>query len=210
MLDQLREFSMLSSGSPKFPKLIFLDTNIVQNLQTYWDYVFEGSVSPDIESKLKSRGERFTDDILALLYFMRLGQRYGWPLAVSPNTLLELGATPRQNKRTDLITWGNSWAEYFATHFDDSQEEPKESSYADLRHFTHIQRALLSNMLANLPQEDDRQLIVDALERGCDIFLTMDYKSIWVHREAIEPLGLSVMTPSELIDHIGPWIGLLA
>lgn len=194
---------------PPFPKLIFLDTNIVQNLHIFWEFILDNSLTPQLESKMASKGQRFVDDIHALRHFMALGQRYGWPMAVSPNTLTELEANSRANVRAALLSWGKSLEEHFVEHFDVTQGSAAESSYSNLRHFTFIQRGRICQMLEAMPHEGDRQLVIDALERGCDIFLTMDYRSIWSHREAATPLGVRIMTPVDILDYIGPWIGLL-
>ena len=194
---------------PKFPKLIFLDTNIVQNLHSFGELVYDNHFSPEIESKLTGKGSRFADDIRALADFMALGIRVGWPVAVSSGTLKELDATPQGTKRYALTTWGNELATYVASNFDHTHSGEEGPGYSEISHFTFIQRRRLSDFLKVMPQEEDRQLIIDAVECGCDIFLTMDYKTIWQHRNTIRRLGLEVMRPTELLDYVRPWAGLI-
>ena len=43
-------------GLHKFPRLIFLDTNIVQNLHSFGDFIYDRRFSPEVESKLKGKG----------------------------------------------------------------------------------------------------------------------------------------------------------
>ena len=157
-----------------------------------------------MDAKIVASGTRLSEDIYALADFMALGQRVGWPIAVSPRTIRELEATPQSEKRFALTIWGKELAYYSTSHIDESQDMTEESSYINLRHFTFIQRYRLSEMLKDLPQESDRQLIIDALEYGCDIFLTMDYKTVWRYREKVKRFGLKVMRPVELLEHISP------
>ena len=194
---------------PKFPKLIFLDTNIVQNLHSFREFIYDRRFSPEVESKLKGKGPRFADDIHGLADFMALGIRAGWPVAVSSRTLQELDATPQRTKHYALTTLGKELATYFASDLDHWHSGEEGSGYSEISHFTLIQRCRLSDLLKVMPQEEDRQLIIDAVECGCDIFLTMDYKTIWQHRTTIKRLGLKVMRPTELLDYVRPWAGLI-
>ena len=194
---------------PEFPRLIFFDTNIVQNLYEFRELIYENSLSSKMNSKILAKGSRFTEDIMALADLMALGHRAGWPIAVSSRTLGELGATPRLVKRFALTNWGEKLADYFISNSDESQDVIEESIYSESSHFTFIQRSRLSDMLETLPQEADRQLIIDALECGCDFFLTMDYKTVWNYRHEVNRFGLQVMRPVELLEHVRPWAGLL-
>jgi hypothetical protein len=196
-------------GLPDFPKLIFLDTNVVQNLQTFGEFIYDNNLTPALEAKMTASGCRFTDDIFALANFIALGHRAGWPFAVSSRTLEELEDTPQLDKRAVLANWGTQLADFFDSHLDESPQAVEGSSYSEINHFTYLQRCALSNLLQKLPQESDRQLIVDALEFGCDIFLTMDYRTVWRHREEVRRFGLRVMRPVELLEYIRPWAGLL-
>ena len=196
-------------GLPPFPKLIFLDTNIVQNLSSFGEFIYDTALTPNLASKLESLGERFGEDIYALADFVALGHRAGWPIALSSRTLTELRGVGQPKKRLRLINWGERLTDYFTSSFVESHDVVEESSYRELTHFTCIQRRRLSDLLASLPQDVDRQLIVDAREFGCDIFLTMDYRTIWKYRDEISQVGLRAMRPVELLEHVRPWAGLL-
>ena len=150
-----------------------------------------------------------TEDIHALGDFISLGQRTGWPIAVSYRTLRELEASPQPDKRDALVGWGRELAHYFTSYFDVPQYVTAGSRYSEIAHFTLSQRRYMSGVLKKLPDESDRQLIIDALEFGCDIFLTMDYRTLWRYRGEVDRLGLQVMRPIEFMDYIRPWAGLL-
>ena len=193
---------------PAPPTLIFFDTNVVQNLHSFGEFIYDNFLDPMMDSKMSALGSRFRDDMFALADFMALGRRGGWPIAVSPGILGELRAIPRPDKRFALTAWANELEQYSA-QLREARGAAGESCYSGVERFTVAQRRWLSGRLEILPQESDRQLIIDALEYGCDVFLTMDYKTIWRYRDDVNRFGLRVMRPVELLEHIAPWAGLL-
>ena len=210
MTHQSREDDAQATGLPDLPKLIFLDTNIVQNLHSFGEFIFDRVSTPDLEKKLSTLGPRITADIYALADFMALGVRAGWPLAVSPGTQGEFRAIQDPNKRDALTAWEQRLADYFAENFDQSQGETEGSSYSETTRFTSLQRSRMADLLKAFPDKQDQQLFIDAVERGCDVFLTMDYKTIWQHRDKVKQFRLHVMRPVELLEYVRPWAGLLA
>ena len=210
MTNQSREDDDQATGLPDLPKLIFLDTNIVQNLHSFGEFIFDRVSTPEVEKKLSTLGPRVTADIYALADFMALGVRSGWPLAVSPGTQREFRAIQDPNKRDALIAWEQRLADYFAENFDQSRGETEGSSYSEMTHFTSLQRSRMADLLKAFPDRQDQQLFIDAVEQGCDVFLTMDYKTIWQHRDKVKQFGLHVMRPVELLEYVRPWAGLLA
>ena len=207
---QSREDDDQAAGLPDLPKLIFLDTNIVQNLCSFGEFIFDRVSTPDLEKKLSTLGPRVTADIYALANFMGLGVRAGWPLAVSPGTQREFRAIQDPNKRDALTAWEQRLADYFAENFDQSQGETEGSSYSETTCFTSLQRSRMADLLKAFPDKQDQQLFIDAVERGCDVFLTMDYKTIWQHRDKVKQFRLHVMRPVGLLEYVRPWAGLLA
>ena len=191
---------------PQLPRFIFLDTNVVQYLQTFGEYIYDNYLAPEYEKKLLKLGKRVAQDVEALAIFMDLGRRNGWPLAVSRGTPEELAATPEPGKRYYLTHWGGELADYCLSNI---RLSAPESSQEEEDGFSHLQRASLSEFLSFLPQESDRQLLIDARELGCDVFVTMDYRTIWRFRHQIKPFGLEAMRPVELVDYLRPWVGLL-
>ncbi len=160
---------------------------------------------------MNSRGYDFAEDIYALSDFMSLGLRIGWPLAVSPRTLEELKATSHPYKRAKLVAWGGSLADHYLTTYREQHLESgaEHSSWGTKEPFTVTQRDYLAKLLEDIPQESDRQLIIDALEFECDIFLTMDYRTVWRRRQTADKLDIQIMRPIELLEYVEPWAGLL-
>ena len=209
MTHQSREDDDQATGLPDLPKLIFLDTNIVQNLHSFGEFIFDRVSTPDLEKKLSTLCPRVTADIYALADFMALGVRTGWPLAVSPGTQKEFRAIQNPNKRDALTTWEQRLADYFTENFDQSRGETEGSSYSEATRFTSLQRSRMADLLKAFPDKQDQQLFIDAVELGCDVFLTMDYKTIWQHRDKVKQFRLHVMRPGELLEYVRPWAGLL-
>ena len=185
--------------------LVFLDTNVVQSLHTFGEFIYDGYLDPRHERRLsvtcvcaKGRPCRH-EDVLALRDLAVLGQRNGWPLAVSTVTMGELGATKDPDQRRDRVSWCQDLMQYFQENYERVRCRESGNAYCEILHFTHLQRQFLYQYLNVLPDENDRILIVDALDFGCNVFLTMDYKTIWRHRAAVRKLGLHVMRPSELL-----------
>ena len=147
MTHQSREDDDQATGLPDLPQLIFLDTNIVQNLRSFGEFIFDRVSTPDLEKKLSPLGPRVTADIYALADFMVLGVRAGWPLAVSPGTQREFRAMQDPNKRDALTAWEQRLADYFAETFDQSQGETEGSSYSETTRFTSLQRSRMADLL---------------------------------------------------------------
>ena len=209
MTNRSREDDDQATGLPDLPKLIFLDTNIVQNLHSFGEFIFDRVSTPDLGKKLSTLGPRVTADIYALADFMALGVRTGWPLAVSPGTQKEFRAIQNPNKRDALTTWEQRLADYFTENFDQSRGETEGSNYSEATRFTSLQRSRMADLLKAFPDKQDQQLFIDAVELGCDVFLTMDYKTIWQHRDKVKQFRLHVMRPVELLEYVRPWAGLL-
>ena len=132
-------------------------------------------------------------DIYALRELI-LAWRGGWPLAVSEHVAIELAEEPDPNKKSDRLAWYSELAEYFNANHDDGIEQSR---------FSHLQRESLYRYLEALPGQADRVLIIDALELGCGVFITMDYRTILSHRESISKLGIEPMRPSEYLAEMG-------
>ena len=194
---------------PGFPRLIFLDTNIVQNLESFGEFIYDSYLSPELDEKLRRLGSRTAEDTLALAELMDLGRRAGLPIVISSRTREELAATPQPHRRFELMRWGAELARYSSELLEAIAETSEAPRPVDTGGPTPRQRRWMADLMAALPQEGDRQLVIDALELRCEVFLTMDYKTIWSVRDDIERFGIRILRPVELLDEIRPWAGLL-
>ena len=100
------------AGLEFLSRRVFLDTNIVQNLESFGEYCYDAYLSPEVERKITQRGDRFSDDIHALATWMALSRRAGWPIALSRRTFEELQANPNSGRRSRLIRWAQELHEY--------------------------------------------------------------------------------------------------
>jgi len=191
---------------PPLPKLVFFDTNVVQNLWSFGEFIYDNYLSPEAAARLQTLGQRAADDVKALAVLMQLGRRGGWPMAISQRTLSELDSIPEPNKHHYLVAWGCEIAEYFEENlrFRDGADPPEKCT-----NWHRVAELYKTRRLEFLPHEKDRLLLLDAIALGCDVFLTMDYRSIWKLRTQVAELGISVMRPIELLRHIEPWVDLL-
>lgn len=191
---------------PPLSRLIFFDTNVVQNLWSFGEFVYDNYLSPEAAAKLQNLGQQVAEDVEALATLMQLGRRGGWPIAVSQRTLDELDRISDSNKRHHVAAWGWEIADYFAENLRSGMGFNSSEKGIYQRYAVELYE---NNRLGFLPHVNDRLLLLDAIALGCDVFLTMDYRSIWKFQTQIAELGISVMRPVELLRHIEPWADLL-
>ena len=186
--------------TPGGTRLSFLDTNVVQNLHTFGEFVFDGYLSPEYEARLSAKCSCskarpcIRQDVYALRELAVIGRSGAWPLAVSASVAIELDKMPDPNKRFERLAWYWELAEYF------NANRPERTG---LIRFTELQPQWVYEYLAVLPDEEDRILLVDALDLGCDVFLTMDYRTVLPHREMVGKLGIRMMRPREYLADMG-------
>jgi hypothetical protein len=172
-------------------KPIFLDTNVVQALATYGEYIFEGNLLPDNERQLQSRGERYRSDIESLAQLVPLLQTAGARIAISPITLLEHQDSYRLD--LDLELFNGFLANASPPELRLLNVKSAEKKLVD------SPSGVGANKLDFLPDANDRAIVDDALAFGCEWLITLDYRTIWVHRSRLALLGLRVLTPSEAL-----------
>lgn len=196
-------------GLSWFPRLILLDTNVVQNLLTFGEYIYDNDLSDEMESFALEHGSRFLEDIRALADIISLGRRNGLPLAVAQRTLREIQSTPMLDKREALTRWALELFEYFTRLGSDLWPQKEDGSAPPSWPLNSKRRYRLYKKLLALPDESDRELVLDAIDLGCDVLLTMYYKTILSHRDEINRLGLTAMAPTDLLKKLRPWVGLM-
>ena len=97
--------------TPDGTRLSFLDTNVVQNLHTFGEFVFDGYLSPEYEARLSAKCSCakarpcIRQDVYALRELAILGSSGAWPLAVSASVATELEKEPDPNKSSKRLAW---------------------------------------------------------------------------------------------------------
>jgi hypothetical protein len=115
-------------------------------------------------------------------------------VALSETVIAEHYQTPDTTRRARLLEWDAEMLAYCAGVGVPAVEETVTGA---LRTILYREQGRFEYLL----HPGDRQLLCDALIQHADVFLTMDYRSVWVHRAAIwEEARIEVMTPTELVD----------
>lgn len=188
-----KDYSDVYERFKNLPGRLFLDTNVVQFTLKY-EVGAEDNYDREKVMAEHSKQE-IIDDVEALHRIFLVGRRATFQLAVSRKTIDELAKTSNIVKRERLLMWGFEIVDYwinivesYGKNFDDNLKKAK-----------HIES---SNALQFLPDEADKELILQSVALGCDAFLTMDYKSIHRYKENLSKLGIKVMRPIELWNEL--------
>lgn len=174
---------------------ILFDTDIVQRMATYGEFLYDGAMDASATHRVSGRhGAHEVHELSALREILRVAQRGSLPIAVSERTVQELARTRNQEKRMKLLPWALELLDWWISN---------RSSLVKLtsrRIAERIDRHLNSGRLDFLPDPGDRWLIAEALVIGCDTFLTMDRKTILVHHRRLHGLGVDALSPYDFVQ----------
>jgi len=184
---------------PEIPGRAFLDTSVVNFILEFGEQIHDGADNPPGLSKYQS------NDIDALYNIFLTGRRADWQLAISPFTYYEIANTTDPGKRRSLSSWFVEIWDHWVGIIENNDDLPT------LIEAEKTRTALLSSdALVDLPDINDRILIVDALVYRCDCFCTRDWTTILSKRDKLKSIGIPILTPSEWWDRIRPFGGLWA
>lgn len=170
---------MLDMG--RLPRRIFFDTNVVGDILKY--RVFEEELV-NLKRKFQKHHSRKQEDINALRFVFLANTRGSFQFIISKKVVAELS----KSQRLDLVRWGFEFLDYSNNFYD------FENKGIRLR----FGLALL--------KDKDRMLVIDAINMKCDVFLTMDYKTIWKHRKKITKI--KILRPVEFWSILKPYFAL--
>ena len=172
---------------------LFLDTNIIQWLGRFGEAIFDNLLGEDLRRRIKKRhGEQALGELESIRHIAQTAQRGSLPIALSERSAKEFMRSSQPDKRHRLVVWAGELISWWRTTRE-SLLDPN---------FDEAEEALAlveSARLDFLPDYQDRLLIAEAIVLGCDIFLTLDKKTILRFRRKIIPLGLVPMTPAEFV-----------
>lgn len=181
----------------KLPGRVFLDTNIVNFILDYGEYIFDGL------SASETLGHRTLESIDAFYNIFLTGKRASWQLAISPMTYREITKTIDARRNNYLKTWFLDIWDYWTKTVDENDDLPSfleaEKSKIDL---------LTTGILDFLPDIEDRMLICDSIAYRCDLFCTKDWKTILRYRENLGSLPIKIVSPKEWWNIIKPFAAL--
>lgn len=180
------------------PRRVFLDTNVLNFTLDWGEVIFDGGMLPsDVSSRVRS-------DVSALRVLLGPPRCPAWELAISPLSYTEVTKTQDLVRRHSLQGW---FMEIWHYWYDIAQADERMC-------FDHALRSrspmLQTGGFDALPDVYDRMLLCDAVCFGCDIFCTRDWSTVLRHRDSVTVVPFKILTPSEWLAAVKPYVGLWA
>lgn len=189
------------------PGRIFLDTNVLQYLQDFDEYIFdnyrENEEKFQTDRKTIYKGERLFNEVVALHDFFIYVNRANFEFALSESVFREV----IKKKDSGFIQWFyDVWDHWDAVvseyKFGETFSQAAESRY---------KQALNDKSLSGGFSHEDFNIILDAIRFDCNALLTVDRfardqnKKLFVFKN----YKLMVLSPSELVEIMKPYRSLL-
>lgn len=183
----------MSAKFEEIPRRIFLDSSTLQTLQDYGGFLYENE--PIDVSDPVHRDPRGIAKLEALRNIMQVTKRAPFEFALSNNSFAEVQA--KGDSR--YLQWAydvlDRWLACLAESGEDLHGNPNVLAAIGTKSYEYL-------------SESDRALLNDALALECDTFLTMENKLPKNAAHIEKTLGLRVLTPIEMWNHIQPWAAL--
>jgi hypothetical protein len=174
------------------PSRIYLDTSVLQTVYDCGEVIWEGErFQPTGRA---ARVEGLHEEINALRMIFLVNQRAGFEFVVTEASLREVQGRNRPGYTQWVLDVQDTWLIQFLEH-----REP-----------TNAERvcALVNNPRFGNISVKDRMLLQDAVDTGCDAFLTMEVKlprnDKFIERET----GLRIMRPTTYWSLLDRWANL--
>lgn len=197
--DTIKQFESL-------PGRVFLDTNVLQYLQDFGEYVFDNYNEHAEEEcficgkTVISKDDRLYSEIEALAQIFGVNTRTPFEFAVSDNTFLEV-----KDKRDSRFNhWFYDVLDYWQIVMSEYQDSPfSEESQAS------YEKAKTDKSLLGSFSEKDQKIVLDAIKYDCNAILTTDFskdknKQRWIW----DSYKMAIVTPSEFMKMIKPFVAL--
>lgn len=188
------------------PGRIFLDTNILQYLLDFGEYIFEHYRESEEyfqtqKGKIK-KGSRLHNEIEALHNFFIGIFRAHFEFALSSAVYKEVSA--REDKR--FVQWFHDVWDHWETVVSEYKHGEAFSEKAE----QNYKKAVHDNSLLGSLSLKDREIVLAAIRFDCDALLTVDRfandqnKKMYVFKN----YGLMILAPVELMELIKPYQAL--
>lgn len=185
------------------PRRIFLDTNILQYLQDFGEFIFD-HYQENEDYLISPRGEKILTGAslyreIEALRFLLLGiDKSGMEFAVSKNTFEEV----KKKRDTSYKRWFFEMWDYWQNILREYDSGvPSEAANLRLKKFNKDQ-----SVLGRLSESDSR-IIRDAIFFDCHAVLTAD-KFRDLHKEIKAKYKLMILHPTDLLKLIAPFQAL--
>lgn len=196
----------LTSKEPDYellPRRIFLDTNILQYLQDFGEFIFDHYQEND-DYLISSRGKEIPTGTtlykeIEALRFLLLGiDRTNVEFAISENTFDEVQKKQDTNYRRWFFEMWDYWQNILREY---RGKIPSKSVELRLEKFSN-DRSLLGRL-----SKADSEVIRDAIFFDCHAVLTAD-KFSTLHEEVNDKYKLMILHPTDLLKLIQPFQAL--
>ncbi len=167
------------------PTRTYIDTNIIWFAGWLGLAIFDGDSSLLESDRFLKASRRRRAEWIALIDLFKWAQQGEPPdWVISQAVLSEL--------REEHLGYGSEFLNWcLQQHLDDDFEAP----------IPAIMLSATSNALNFLPDAPDRHLLAEAAWRNCNLFLTLDVRTIWNYRERISKLlNIRTVQPSEMLS----------
>jgi len=179
------------------------DTNVVQAIQTFGEYIFENHLDRPAAKRLYSNGPNYVDEVESLACFLTPVTRTPVRFIESPLTLFEFSRTRNPVKRRRLLDYADKLLVHGLDNLPPGASlgslSPSQARLSDFR-------TGVSDPLSQL----DRFLFTESRRARCQAFLTMDHKAMKHLRSSREGRGLRVICPAQYWQLLRPWYRLYA
>ncbi|MGH9440611.1 MAG: hypothetical protein ACRD22_22790 [Terriglobia bacterium] len=173
---------------------VLLDTNVVQHLTAFGEYIYDGYLSSERLQRFDRLGENLKSDIESLRIILGVAPTRSPAIpVVSELSILELAATIDPVNRSKLVSWGLELATY------DSPTRPYRLNASKQRRLA---------VASNLPDTVDQLLLGECRRLECEAFVTTDYRTILSRRTGQRIDGVLVLSPTEWWERLQPWWAL--
>ncbi|MGA8664227.1 MAG: hypothetical protein WB809_04060 [Thermoplasmata archaeon] len=170
---------------------VLLDTNVIQHLSSFGEYIYDGYLSPAYEKRLANLDEKLRSDVECLQIILgKAPTRTPVTPIVSALSVSELLHTGSEVKAARLVGWGLELMEFASPSRAISVHRPS-------------QRRL--SLASNLPGAIDQLLLGECRRLECEALITTDYKSILNRRTHQKIDGALVLSPTEWWALLCPW-----
>jgi hypothetical protein len=187
----------------KLARRVFLDTNVIQNLSSFSSLMCDNFMDDEEYEKFDTLDSETKADIEALPSVFQIAQRASFEFVTSPLSVVEFSGIANLKKKHTLVRWGCELLDYCMTRMEDHKFISLEGISVG-----RGVRLYNSGLLDFLPDEMDRKLVSESVGLECDSFMTMDRRSIWVYRDRLNKLGITILRPSEYWVLLRPWAAL--
>jgi hypothetical protein len=185
------------------PGRIFFDTNILQYLQDFGEFIFD-DYQEDEKYLIAPKGEKIASNSalykeVKALRFLLLGiDRTNIEFVISESTYNEV----KKAESPSFMKWFFDIWDYWQTIIEENYYNfPSDSAESKTTQFNKDQSVL------DRISKNDRKIIRDAMFFDCDAILTND-KFKRMNEEFSKKYGLMLLSPSSLFELLEPWQAL--